>query len=261
LHSTAASNPHGAIKVPQITFTFWVIKILTTGMGETTSDFLVRRFDPPPIVGLAGLLLVISLAVQIRSGCYSKWLYWWTVVIISVFGTMVADVIHVAAGVPYAASTAAFALCLTIILVLWHRSEGTLSIHGISTRRRESFYWATVLATFALGTAAGDLTASSLGLGYLLSGVVFVALFILPFIARRIGALGEVAAFWAAYVATRPLGASFADWMGVGDDRGGLNWGTGMVSLGLGLAILTVVSTVTGSSARNHWQATPSTTF
>lgn len=238
MRSISAPSPRAKIKVPEITIGFWVIKILTTGMGETTSDFLVRRFDPPPVVVIAGVLLVVSLVAQLRSSRYSKWLYWWTVVIISIFGTMVADAIHIAAGVPYAASTAAFAVGLTIVLLLWHRREGTLSIHSISTRRRESFYWATVLLTFALGTAAGDLTASSLGLGYLLSGVVFAVLFIVPFVVRRFAGLGEVLAFWTAYILTRPLGASFADWMGVTPDRGGLNWGTGWVSLALGVAIV-----------------------
>lgn len=227
------------IKVPTITFSFWVIKILTTGMGETTSDFLVRTFDPPLVIAVAGLVLVISLAAQILSSRYSKWLYWWTVVTISVFGTMVADVLHVALGVPYAISTGGFAFCLVVILILWHRSEDTLSIHSISNHRRESYYWATVLATFALGTAAGDLTASSLGLGYLLSGILFAVLFAMPFLARRFTGLGEVAAFWTAYILTRPLGASFADWIGVARVRGGLDWGTGWVSVSLGLAIAT----------------------
>jgi len=211
-------------------------------MGETTSDFLVRSFDPPPIVVAAGALLAISLAAQILSPRFSTWLYWWTVIVISVFGTMVADVAHVALGIPYLVSTTVLGLALAAILVLWRRREGTLSIHSISTRRREIFYWATVLATFALGTAAGDLTASTFGLGYLLSGVGFACLFVLPFLARRAGLLGEVAAFWTAYIITRPLGASFADWMGVTPDRGGLNWGTGWVSIALAVYIAVAIA-------------------
>jgi len=230
------------IKVPQITIAFWVIKILTTGMGETTSDFLVRTLDPPPTVAAAGGLLLAALAAQILSPRYSSWLYWMAVVLVSIFGTMVADVIHVFLGVPYAISTVAFALSLGAILFLWKRSESTLSIHSVSTRRRELYYWATILLTFALGTAVGDLTAATLGFGYLLSGILFVAMFAIPFIARRAGGIGEVGAFWTSYILTRPLGASFADWMGVSKARGGLDWGTGWVSLALGLAIVSTIA-------------------
>ncbi len=229
-------------KVPKITLSFWVTKILTTGMGETTSDFLVRTFDPPPVVTIVGALLAVLLAWQVLSRSYSAWRYWGVVVLISIFGTMVADTIHVVAGVPYVASTFAFGLALTAVLTLWQRSEGTLSIHTINTRNRETFYWPTVLATFALGTAGGDLTASSLGLGYWLSGVIFALLFVLPFTARKIGLTGEIGAFWTAYIITRPLGASFADWVGVTKARGGLDWGMGWVSLALGVLILVMLS-------------------
>lgn len=229
-------------KVPDITIGFWVIKILTTGMGETTSDFLVRTFDPAPVVAATGVLLVVSLVAQIRSRRLSVWLYWWTVVLVSVFGTMVADILHVVIGILYLVSTIGFGVALAAILVFWRRSEGTLSTRSISTARREILYWATVLATFALGTAAGDLTATSFGLGYFASGVGFAILFALPFLARRAGLLGEVAAFWAAYVITRPLGASFADWVGVTPARGGLDLGTGWVSLALAVCIAVAIA-------------------
>jgi uncharacterized membrane-anchored protein len=238
---THRPHHHALSKVPEITLGFWVTKVLTTGMGETTSDFLVRTFDPPLVVAIVGALLAVLLGWQMLSRSYSTWRYWGVVVLISIFGTMVADTIHVIAGVPYFASSSAFALALTVILLLWHRSEGTMSINAITTRHRETFYWATVLATFALGTAGGDLTASSLGLGYLLSGVIFALLFVLTFIARKIGITGEIGAFWTAYIITRPLGASFADWLGVTRARGGLDLGTGWVSVALGVLIIVML--------------------
>ncbi|WP_199178668.1 COG4705 family protein [Acidimangrovimonas sediminis] len=228
-------------KVPQVAAIFWVVKILTTGMGETTSDFLAHNIDPPVavLIGFAGL--VAALALQLAAPRYNAWIYWLAVVMVSVFGTMAADVLHVGLGVPYVVSTPFFAAALAVILWLWHRTEGTLAIHSIRSRRREVFYWATVLATFALGTAAGDMTATSLHLGYLDSGVLFAALIVLPALAYWQFGLPEVPAFWTAYILTRPLGASFADWMGVNHERGGLDWGTGPVSLGLFVLILLFV--------------------
>ncbi|MFJ1868735.1 hypothetical protein ACIOD1_29475 [Streptomyces sp. NPDC088097] len=173
-----------------------------------------------------------------------------TVVMVSVFGTMAADVLHVGLGVPYTQATPVFLLALAVIFGAWYATEHTLSVHHINTRRREAFYWATVLATFALGTAAGDLTATNFGLGYLASGFVFTALIVLPALAHvRLG-LGAVAAFWSAYVLTRPLGASFADWMAVPHTRGGLDVGLGPVTLGWTLLILALV-TYLGSTRRD----------
>jgi uncharacterized membrane-anchored protein len=230
-----------ASKVPVVTASFWIIKILTTGMGETTSDFFVRRFDPVPVVLLAALGLFVALLAQWLSHRYRPWPYWLAVVMVSVFGTMAADVLHIVIGVPYLVSTLFFSAALTVILVLWRTIEGTLSIHSVRTRRRELFYWATVLTTFALGTAAGDMTATTFDLGYLLSGVLFAAVFAIPVVAYFWFGTNEVVAFWFAYIATRPLGASFADWMGVPPDRGGLNWGTGPVSIVLAILIATMV--------------------
>ena len=228
-------------KVPQVTLLFWIVKILTTGMGETTSDFLVHRIDPPVAVALGFIGFLIAMALQLRASRYAAGIYWLAVVMVSVFGTMAADVLHVGLGIPYTVSTAFFALALGAILTLWYRSEGTLSIHSIHTRRRELFYWATVLATFALGTAAGDLTATNMGLGYLDAGFLFAAIFALPALAFWKFGLPEIPAFWFAYIVTRPLGASFADWMGVSRQRGGLDWGTGPVSLALAIAIAALV--------------------
>ena len=168
---------------------------------------------------------------------------------VSVFGTMAADVVHVVLGVPYLASTGAFGAAVAVLLFVWHRVEHTLAIHSISTTRRELFYWATVAATFALGTAAGDLTATTLGLGYLASGVVFAVAFALPALAHRYAGLNAVLAFWIAYVLTRPLGASFADWIAVPPGRGGLDLGTGPITLVL---VVAIAAGVTALSVRRR---------
>ena len=224
-----------------MTVWFWVIKVLTTGMGETASDWLAHLFGPIPAVALGGLALVAALAVQFAVRRYVAWVYWTAIVMVSVFGTMAADVLHVGLGVPYLLSTPFFLVALAAVFALWYGSERTLSIHSIRTRRREVFYWAAVLATFALGTAAGDLSAT-LGLGYLGSGVLYAAAIAVPALAHRRGILGPVTAFWSAYVITRPLGASVADWMAVSRARGGLGWGLGPVTLAWTAAILVLVA-------------------
>jgi uncharacterized membrane-anchored protein len=230
------------VKVPPVTALFWVIKVLTTGMGETASDFLARTIDPPVAVAAAGSVLAVALVLQLRAPRYRAGVYWFAVVMVSVFGTMAADVLHVGLGIPYVISTLGFALVLVSVLALWYVSERTLSIHTVSRGRPELFYWATVLVTFALGTAAGDLTATTLGWGYLASGFVFAAAICVPGLAFRLGRLNSVAAFWTAYVITRPLGASFADWMGVSTARGGLGWGTGPVTAAWAVVIVALVA-------------------
>ncbi|MBP5868701.1 hypothetical protein F3K40_17995 [Streptomyces sp. LBUM 1478] len=237
---------HVASKVPEVTVYFWIIKVLTTGMGETASDWLAHLFGPIPAVGLGGVALVVALAVQFAARRYVAWIYWTAIVMVSVFGTMAADVLHVGLGVPYALSTPFFMVTLAAVFALWYRSEGTLSIHSIRTRRRETFYWAAVLATFALGTAAGDLTAT-IGFGYLGSVVLYAAAIAVPAVAHRWGGLNAVTAFWAAYVITRPLGASVADWMAVGHGRGGLDLGLGPVTLSWTVAILGFVGYLAAS--------------
>ena len=249
----AASRLHArgamTVKVPAATLAFWVLKILTTGMGETASDWLARNTDAVLAVAGSGLVLVVLLLAQLAAHAYRPWLYWAAVAMVSVFGTMAADVVHVVLGVPYLASTAVFGAAVAVLLVVWHRAEGTLAIHSISTTLRELFYWASVAATFALGTAAGDLTATTLGLGYFASGVVFAVAFALPALALRYAGLNAVLAFWIAYVLTRPLGASFADWIAVPPGRGGLDLGTGPITLVLGVAI---VAGVTALSVRRR---------
>jgi uncharacterized membrane-anchored protein len=237
---SATSARHALSKVPEVTLVFWVTKILTTGMGETTSDFFNHKFDPKIAVIVSGLVLAASLWLQFRATRYSAWIYWGAVVMVSVFGTMCADVLHVGLGIPYAVSTPFFAVCLIAIFVFWYKVEGTLSIHSIRTPRRELFYWLTVVTTFALGTATGDLTATTLKLGYFSSGVMFAVVFAVPAIAYKFG-LNSIVAFWFAYIVTRPFGASFADWMGVAHSRGGLDWGTGKVSIALAAMIVALV--------------------
>lgn len=237
-------------KVPDATAAFWTVKILTTGLGETTSDFFIRQYDPVVVIPVAGAAFIAALAWQWLNPRFSKWRYWLAVALVAVFGTMVADAVHVVLGVPYGVSTAAFALLLTILFGSWSALHHTLSIHSIVTRRREAFYWAAVIVTFALGTATGDLTATGFGVGYLASGILFLALFALPLLARRFLRISETLAFWASYVLTRPLGASFADWFGVSPGRGGLNLGTGEVSVTLATIAIVAVATQRFNAAR-----------
>lgn len=237
-----------ANKVPEVTVYFWVIKVLTTGMGETASDFLARLLGPVPAVALGALALVASLVLQFAVRRYVAWIYWTAVVMVSVFGTMAADVLHVGLGVPYAVSAPAFLIALAAVFATWFAVERTLSIHSVRTRRREAFYWAAVLATFALGTAAGDLTATA-GLGYLGSVVLFAVAIAVPALTHRAGMLGAVTAFWTAYVITRPLGASIADWMALPGARGGLDLGLGPVTLSWTAAILVFVGYLAVSRA------------
>jgi uncharacterized membrane-anchored protein len=239
-------------KVPSVTVLFWIIKVLTTGMGETTSDYLAHRLDPPIAVGLAGTALAGVLVLQFAVRRYIPWIYWLTVVMVSVFGTMAADALHVVLGIPYIVSTVFFVVVLGGIFAVWYATERTLSIHSIFTRRREVFYWATVLATFALGTAAGDMTATTLHLGYLASGALFAVLITIPAVAYWQRKLSPILAFWLAYVVTRPLGASIADWWGVPPARGGLDLGTGAVSLGLAIVIAVLVGYLSVAGRREH---------
>jgi uncharacterized membrane-anchored protein len=229
-------------KVPEITVYFWITKVLTTGMGEAASDYLGNRLGTALAMPLAGLATIAALVLQFRVRRYLAWVYWLAVVMVSVFGTMLADGIHNGTGLPYYVSTIVFALVLAGVLLGWHRSEGTLNVHSIHTRRREAFYWATVVSTFALGTAAGDMTASGFHLGYVSSVLIFAAVIVVPAIGHwRLG-LNAILAFWFAYVVTRPLGASTADWLAVPRDQGGIGLGTGWVTLIMTAAILGFVS-------------------
>jgi len=209
-------------------------------MGESTSDYLVFHINPYIAVFLGSIGLIVSLILQLWVRRYVAWIYWLAVVMVAIFGTMAADILHVALGIPYLITTIFFSISLAVIFIAWYVSEKTLSIHSINTRRRELFYWAVVIATFALGTALGDMTAATLNLGYLLSGVLFAILFVIPGVGYWKFKWNEIFSFWFAYVITRPLGASFADWFGK-PILGGLGLGDTNVSLVLTILIIIFV--------------------
>lgn len=228
-----------AAKVPEIGLVFWALKLLTTGMGEAMSDAMGQR--NVPIAGAVGIFgMAFAFRLQFRARAYHAPTYWFTVMMVAIFGTMVADGVRDGAGISYSVTTPLFAAVVGVIFVIWWRSEGTLSIHTITTRRREQFYWAAVLATFALGTAAGDLTAISLNLGYFESAALFAAIISLPALAWWHGRISPVLAFWAAYVVTRPLGASFADGFSKPPRTSGLGLGDATVSF-VALALFIVL--------------------
>ena len=226
-------------------------------MGEATSDYMVRTINPVIAVlfGFAGF--AIAMVLQFRAKAYNAWIYWLAVVMVAVFGTQAADVLHIKFHVPYVASTTFYAIVLAVIFILWYRTEGTLSIHSIRTPRRELFYWATVLATFAMGTATGDLTAKTLNLGYLASGIWFLVAFAAVAVAHWKFGLNPILAFWIAYVLTRPVGASFADYIAFPQSVGGLGVGHGPVALVLTVVIVILVAylAVTRKDVENPRQA------
>jgi uncharacterized membrane-anchored protein len=251
-HGRAHGYGHGAsgsqltrqtmLRVPQITALFWIIKGLSTAMGEATSDFLVNAMNPELAVALGFLAFALALALQFRTGRYKAVTYWFAVVMVGVFGTMAADVLHVGFGVPYTASTALYAVVLAAVFITWHRTEKTLSIHSVDSPRREAFYWATVVATFAMGTALGDFTATTLHLGFWSSAVLFAVLIMVPVLGYRLLHWNEIFAFWFAYVVTRPLGASIADGLSKPKSLGGLGYGDGTVAFVFGALIVVLVA-------------------
>jgi uncharacterized membrane-anchored protein len=229
-----------AAKVPEITLLFWVVKILTTCGGEAVSDYLAegnRLVGGAVEVGL----LAVALVWQFRTRRYTTVAYWFLAYAIAIFGTGVSDALHLFVGIPYAGTTLLWAVVLALVFWLWYHSEGTLSIHSIITRRREAYYWAVVFATFALGTALGDFTATVLGLGYLASGIMFFLIILIPAVFWSRFGLNSVAAFWFAYVVTRPLGASFADYLGRAHSLSGLGLGSGQVAVVVALLVAFLV--------------------
>jgi uncharacterized membrane-anchored protein len=229
------------VKVPEITLAFWVAKILTTGAGEAASDWLAAI----SLVLAAGVGLLgfgAALAAQLRARAYVPWIYWTAVSSVAVFGTMAADAVHVVLGVPYPLTSTGYALAVAGVFVAWRATEGTLDIHSVTRGRREVFYWITVLATFALGTAAGDLTAFTLHLGYWASAVLYGILIAIPGLAWWRLRLNPVVAFWSAYVLTRPLGASIADGLGKPARLSGLGLGDDVVALVAAVAIVVLVA-------------------
>ncbi len=236
-------------KVPEITLYFWIIKIMATTVGETAADFLIFNAH----VGLGGTSLLMSgllaavLTLQMRERRYIPWLYWVSVVLISIVGTLVTDNLTDHFGVPLELTTIGFALALAATFALWFASERTLSIHTVYSGRREAFYWAAILLTFALGTAAGDLAAETIGLGYGPSALIFSSLIALVVFAYRVLNLNAVVAFWVAYILTRPMGASFGDLLSQPVSNGGLGFGTVSTSAVFLVIILALVAYLTAT--------------
>ena len=247
---TSNHSKEMAAKVPEITLYFWITKLLTTGMGEVASDFLFERLNPLISAPLSVLIFAAAMIMQFKVRRYVAWIYWLVVVMVSIFGTTAADVVRVGLGIPYIVSTLFFMASLAVILLTWYFTEKTLSVHSIFTQRREVFYWLTVLTTFALGTAAGDMTATSMHLGYFSSGVLFTVLLVLPALGYWLFGLKEIFAFWFAYIMTRPVGASFSDWLSSAHSRGGIGLGKGTVSLVLTIFIILLVVFRGGSPAK-----------
>ena len=230
-----------AAKVPEVILVFWVVKILTTAGGEATSDYF-KTYGNFKGGGIEVLVIVVGALAQFATRRYRAFAYWSLAFAIAITGTGVSDFLHLDVHIPYAGTTLLWALILAAIFWVWQRSEGTLSIHSITTQRREAFYWATVFATFALGTALGDFTATSLNLGYLDSGILFAVIILIPALARWRFGLNGIAAFWLSYIVTRPLGASFADYISKPKNLSGINFGDGPTAIVFALAVLILVS-------------------
>jgi uncharacterized membrane-anchored protein len=228
-------------KVPEITAWFWIAKVASTGMGEAISDWLYLKYGKFPTAAVGATLLIVALALQFSWRRYNTWIYWLAVVAVSITGTMAADGLHIVFHVPYTETTTLYAVVLAAIFLIWYATERTLSIHSITSVRREAFYWAVVMATFALGTALGDLTAYTFKIGFFSSALIFLVLILIPAVSYRWLGMNSVFAFWFAYTITRPLGASTADWLGVATKFGGLGWGRGVTALVLAIPIVIAV--------------------
>ncbi|UZJ58389.1 hypothetical protein OKW98_17510 [Pseudomonas sp. KU26590] len=213
-------------KVPEVTLGFWVIKILSTTVGETVADFLAVDAGLGAGVTTVGMALLLAIALfgQLRTRAYTPWIYWLTVVLVSIVGTQITDVLTDVLDVSLDTSTVVFSVLLAVNFLVWYQTERSLSIRQITSRRRELFYWTTVLCTFALGTAAGDLATEALGLGFTLGAVIFGALIAATLIAWRMGS-NPVLTFWLAYILTRPFGASLGDLLTQAKTYGGLGMG------------------------------------
>ena len=229
-----------AAKVPEIIALFWVAKILTTAGGEVTSDYL-KIYGNFGGGGAEVAMFVVGIVLQFATRRYRALAYWFLAYAIATAGTGISDFLHLDVHIPYLGTTVLWTLILLAVFRTWYRSERTLSIHSITTQRREGFYWATVFVTFALGTALGDFTASSLNMGYLVSAFFFLGLILLPAIAWRWFGLNSVVAFWLAYIVTRPLGASISDWISKPAHLSGIAFGNGQTAIVFGVATLLLV--------------------
>jgi uncharacterized membrane-anchored protein len=243
-------------KVPAITATFWVIKVLSTTIGETFADYLAVNVGLGTAVTDAIMLTVLAIAliIQLRTGKYTPWIYWVCVVLVSIVGTQITDFFTDDLGVSLYLSTAVFAVILAVVFAVWYRQERTLAITSIDTPRREGFYWAAILTTFALGTAAGDLATEALSLGFRNGVLIFGGLILITWLANRAGA-GQVLTFWIAYILTRPLGASLGDLLTQAKEFGGLDLGASLTSL-LFFAVIIVLVVREQILANRHGVAT-----
>ena len=229
-------------KVPEVTIYFWIIKVMATTIGETAADFLSfnLHFGLSLTSILMIVLLLIALLIQVRSKKYTPWIYWVVVVLISIVGTLITDNLVDNFGVSLQTTTITFSVALLATFITWHVSEKTLSIHSIVTRKRELFYWAAILFTFALGTAAGDLAAEGWKLGYATSAMIFAGMIALVALTQFVLKVNTIFAFWVAYILTRPFGASFGDWLSQPTINGGLDLGSTVTSI-LFLVIIVVL--------------------
>jgi uncharacterized membrane-anchored protein len=250
--SATGHHAYAHAKVPEsITPWFWGTKIAMTATGEAISDAMNQQLGPAVSVPIMLILLAITLRWQLRQDRYRTAPYWSVVAAVSIFGTSAADAFHVGIGMPYWATTLMYALIVTVIFLLWHRSEGTLDIHSIVNRRRERFYWLTVLGSFALGTACGDWTAVDLHLDYLPSFLLFGVLILIPLVLWRRG-VNAVFTFWFAYTLTRPFGASWADYSDMPIHQSGLNLGQIPTAIYLGAITAVLIAYMHGRRIGYH---------
>lgn len=243
-NNTTPSNTRRMLnKVPEITLFFWIIKILCTTVGETGADFLneTLNFGLDGVTLIIGSILVVVLAFQFISKKYIPGVYWLSVVLISIVGTLITDNLTDNLGIPLETTTIIFTVLLAVVFAVWYKTEKTLSIHSITTTRREAFYWLAILFTFALGTAAGDLLAETIDLGYLLSAIIFGILITAVTISHFGFKVNAILTFWIAYILTRPLGASIGDYLSQDLDSGGLGLGTTVTSM---IFLATILATV-----------------
>ncbi|WP_427868656.1 hypothetical protein [Leucobacter luti] len=253
-HAAAIDVRQLANKVPEITLLFWIVKMMSTTVGETGADLLsgTLGWGMPVTAALVSALLALALVLQFRARSYEPIRYWTVVLLVSIAGTLVSDLLVDMLGVPLSVTTAAFSILLAAVFVIWWREERTLSIHTINTGRREMFYWAAILVTFALGTAGGDLLGEALHLGYPLAALVFLSGVLLIAFAHFAFKLGAVFSFWVAYILTRPLGASLGDFLSQPVKHGGLGLGTIPVSIAFGVCIIASIAWFTVQERRSR---------
>jgi uncharacterized membrane-anchored protein len=240
-------NRETQVKVPEVVLLFWIAKLCTTCFGEAFSDYVFFNDylgrTAAILMGLA--LILICYTIQIATTKYIPLIYWLTVTAVAIFGTMSADFLNKNLGMSLWESTVLLLVLQAVVFYAWWKTEGTLDVHSITTTRREIFYWLTVYLTFSLGTAAGDFVSGTLGFGTLDSTLIFLGLILVPLIGWKYLHLNSVLAFWLAYTITRPLGASFGDWLAVPAPYGdGLQIGTGPISLYSGIVLLAVIGLI-----------------